>query len=63
MNILRMIKLFAWEPFVLKQISERREEELRKIRNVRFLEVTMDSVIALLPLISKLSTLAAYVSI
>lgn len=31
-NVMRMIKLFAWEPKVKSQISDRREKELKLIR-------------------------------
>ena len=37
MNIIRMIKLFGWEPRVNDQIAEKREEELFYIGRFRIL--------------------------
>lgn len=32
MNVIRMIKLFGWEPRVAAQLSEKRAEELRLVK-------------------------------
>ena len=37
MNIIRMIKLFGWEPRVNDQVAEKREEELFYIGRFRIL--------------------------
>lgn len=39
MNVIRMIKLFGWEPKVRKQIAEKRDEELIYIRNRQLLDL------------------------
>jgi hypothetical protein len=43
MNILRMVKLFAWENKVKEQLEEKREEELRWLKKKYWLQlVNMD---------------------
>ena len=37
MNVIRMIKLFGWEPRIAAQLSEKREKELVSIRKSRML--------------------------
>ena len=37
MNVIRMIKLFGWEPRITAQINEKREEELVSVRKTRIL--------------------------
>ena len=37
MNVIRMIKLFGWEPRIIKQLNEKRDEELVSIRRNRLL--------------------------
>jgi len=37
MNLLRMIKLFAWERKIAERLSEKRDEELHWIRKTRIL--------------------------
>ena len=37
MNVIRMIKLFGWEPRIIKQLNEKRDEELVSIRKNRLL--------------------------
>jgi hypothetical protein len=32
MNILRMVKLFGWEPKIAERLAERREHELQYIK-------------------------------
>jgi len=39
MNVLRMIKLFAWEPKIKQQMLEKREEELKWIKKRQFLQL------------------------
>ena len=40
MNVIRMIKLFGWEPKVNDQIAEKREEELVFIGRYKLLELS-----------------------
>lgn len=61
LNVLRMIKLFAWEPYMLRRLSNHREDELRKIRTNKILDATMDNLNMLLPAIAKITTFATYV--
>ena len=35
MNVIRMIKLFGWEPRIIKQLNEKRTEELISIKKNR----------------------------
>jgi hypothetical protein len=44
MNVIRMIKWFAWERKIKEDITAKREEELRYIRNVRLLVVLNNAV-------------------
>ena len=37
MNVIRMVKLFGWEPRITAQINEKREEELMSVRKTRIL--------------------------
>ena len=39
MNVIRMIKLFGWEPRVKEEIGEKREEELRIIKKRQLLDL------------------------
>lgn len=39
MNVIRMIKLFGWEPKVNEQIADKREEELVWVRRFKILEL------------------------
>ena len=38
-NVIRMIKLFGWEPRIAKQLNQKREEELVAIRRNRMLSM------------------------
>ena len=37
MNVIRMIKLFGWEPRIAGQLNAKREEELAAVRRNRML--------------------------
>jgi len=39
MNVLRMIKLFAWEPKIKQQMLEKREEELKWVKKRQLLQL------------------------
>ncbi|KAI5122641.1 hypothetical protein M0805_008725 [Coniferiporia weirii] len=60
LGVLRMIKLFAWEPFILKQLAHNRNEELSRMLHFRLLEAGMDTANQILPLLSKLVVLSIY---
>ena len=63
MGIIRTIKLFAWEPYILKQMYQRRDEELKKIWLTRTLEISMNFASAMLPVFAKVVVIAIYVSV
>ena len=58
-----MVKLFAWEAFIHKKIGEVREEEIKQIRYMRFLEIGIAFVSETLPLVAKIVVFAVYVSL
>lgn len=39
MNMLRMVKLFAWEPKIKQKMLEKREEELKWIKRRQLLQL------------------------
>jgi hypothetical protein len=39
MGILRMIKLFGWEPKIAARLAEKREQELQYIKTRQFLNL------------------------
>ena len=39
MNVIRMIKLFGWEPRVAAQLSEKRAEELKLVKTNKVLNL------------------------
>lgn len=61
MDVIRMLKLFAWEAYMLAEIAQRRLEELKHLRKGKLLELVMNSVNASLPLIAKVMTFTLYV--
>ncbi|KAH7905737.1 P-loop containing nucleoside triphosphate hydrolase protein, partial [Hygrophoropsis aurantiaca] len=60
MNVLRMIKLFGWEPKMDKKITEKREEELGWIWKQKILEIANNNLNFTIPLLTMLSTYSAY---
>ncbi|TDL20537.1 P-loop containing nucleoside triphosphate hydrolase protein [Rickenella mellea] len=61
MNILRMVKLFAWEMKLLDQITAKRETELRWVRYGKFLEyLALSNSNAIIPMISMLASFGTY---
>ncbi|KAG8799884.1 hypothetical protein FRC16_004194 [Serendipita sp. 398] len=59
-NVLRMIKLFAWEGRVQQKMSEKREEELRWTKKRQFLQLLNMNTNYLLPLLVMIVTFASY---
>lgn len=39
MSVIRMIKLFGWEPRMIARLSAKREEELKWIKKSKLLEM------------------------
>ncbi|KZO90151.1 P-loop containing nucleoside triphosphate hydrolase protein [Calocera viscosa TUFC12733] len=60
LNILRMIKMFAWESMVRERVQDRRTEELRYTRRRRFLELIVGNLTVLLPMASMIITYGTY---
>ncbi|KAI8994066.1 multidrug resistance-associated ABC transporter [Trametes punicea] len=60
LNVIRMIKLFGWEPRVAAQIDDRREAELKYIVKTRWLEVTNNLFNYSIPLVTMAVTFATY---
>ena len=63
LSILRMIKLFAWEPFMINRLTELRENELAQYRKGKFLDMAMYVATDMLPLMGKIMTFTCYVSL
>jgi len=62
MNVIRMIKLFGWEPRVGKQLAEKREEELELVKKSKLLELINNNLTHAIPLVTMIVTYATYVS-
>ena len=56
-----MLKLFAWETYMLKVIAQHRLSELQKMKKKRLLETLMNALNMCLPLIAKVTTFSVYV--
>lgn len=44
MSVIRMIKLFGWEPRVADQLAQKRENELSFIRQYKILELLNNNI-------------------
>lgn len=42
MNVIRMVKLFGWEPRIAKQLDEKRRTELIAVRKSKLLNMTIN---------------------
>ncbi|KAH9836198.1 uncharacterized protein C8Q71DRAFT_761194 [Rhodofomes roseus] len=60
LGVVRMIKLFGWEPRVAEQVAEKREEEMSFVRSLRMREFLMNYVNHLIPLVTMIVTYAVY---
>lgn len=63
LGVIRMIKLFGWEPYMLTQLARSRDEELKKLRQFRMLDITMNASNHLSPIFAKVTVIAIYVSL
>ncbi|KAL7284501.1 hypothetical protein ACG7TL_001792 [Trametes sanguinea] len=63
MNVIRMIKLFGWEPRITAQLDKKREEELTLVRRSKLLNLFINSCNNLLPILIMLSTFFTYTMI
>ncbi|EJF61844.1 P-loop containing nucleoside triphosphate hydrolase protein [Dichomitus squalens LYAD-421 SS1] len=60
LNVIRMIKLFGWEPRVAGQVKARREAELKLLRKSRFVELVNNCSNFSIPLFTMAITFGAY---
>ncbi|TCD68834.1 hypothetical protein EIP91_009701 [Steccherinum ochraceum] len=60
MNVIRMIKLFGWEPKVNDQIADKREEELVYVRRFKLLELANGVTNFFLPCVTMVVTFSLY---
>ncbi|KAI9069817.1 hypothetical protein FKP32DRAFT_1671074 [Trametes sanguinea] len=60
MSVIRMIKLFGWEPRITAQLDKKREEELISVRRSKLLTLLIHSCNNLLPILIMLSTYFTY---
>ncbi|KAI0365037.1 P-loop containing nucleoside triphosphate hydrolase protein [Pilatotrama ljubarskyi] len=62
MNVIRMIKLFGWEPRVSAQLDKKREEELVWVRKNKLLSLSINLCNYMLPILIMLTTFFTYAS-
>ncbi|OSD04848.1 P-loop containing nucleoside triphosphate hydrolase protein [Trametes coccinea BRFM310] len=60
MNVMRMIKLFGWEPRITAQLDKKREEELVAVRRSKLLTLLINACNNLIPILIMLSTFFTY---
>ncbi|KAH8086646.1 hypothetical protein BXZ70DRAFT_549376 [Cristinia sonorae] len=60
MNVIRMIKLFGWEPKVNEQIADKREQELTHIRRFKVLELLNGVTNFFIPCVTMVVTYSFY---
>ncbi|KAH9829649.1 uncharacterized protein C8Q71DRAFT_887891 [Rhodofomes roseus] len=60
MNVVRMIKFFAWEEHIEQQLSEKRNDELAWIKRSKLLNIINDNLNDLIPLLTMIVTYATY---
>ncbi|KAI0941922.1 hypothetical protein AcV7_002478 [Taiwanofungus camphoratus] len=60
MSVIRMIKVFGWEPRMTEQLAEKRAEELQYQRTFKLLELINGYMNNILPLITMIITFATY---
>ncbi|RDX45542.1 P-loop containing nucleoside triphosphate hydrolase protein [Lentinus brumalis] len=60
MNVIRMVKLFGWEPRIASQIDEKREEELVAVRKNRMYGLANNLCNYFIPIIIMIATFFTY---
>ncbi|KAI0650859.1 multidrug resistance-associated ABC transporter [Trametes meyenii] len=60
MSVIRMIKLFGWEPRVADQLAKRREDELKYIRQYKILELVNGNINYVIPVVTMVATFVTY---
>ncbi|KAI0774725.1 multidrug resistance-associated ABC transporter [Trametes elegans] len=60
MSVIRMIKLFGWEPRVSDQLAKKREDELKYIKKYKILELINGNVNFVVPIVTMVATFVTY---
>ncbi|KAL1937768.1 hypothetical protein VTO73DRAFT_12921 [Trametes versicolor] len=60
MNVIRMIKLFGWEPKVADQLAGKREDELKYIWKYKVLELVNGNINYAIPIVTMVATFVTY---
>ncbi|EMD41580.1 hypothetical protein CERSUDRAFT_110129 [Gelatoporia subvermispora B] len=60
MNVIRMIKLFGWEPRTAEQIGEKRQDELSWQKKYQILNLSVNITNYVIPLVTMLTTFFTY---
>ncbi|KAI0306147.1 hypothetical protein B0F90DRAFT_1814940 [Multifurca ochricompacta] len=63
MSILRMIKLFGWEPKIAARLAEKREQELQFIKTRQILNLINGNINFVIPVITMVVTYVTYIVI
>ncbi|KAH9951515.1 hypothetical protein B0H21DRAFT_775731 [Amylocystis lapponica] len=61
MGVIRMVKLFGWEPRVTEQLLEKREDELAWNKKSKYLSTANDYITHIIPLIVLIVTFVSFV--
>ncbi|KAI0750650.1 hypothetical protein C8Q80DRAFT_1097969 [Daedaleopsis nitida] len=60
MSVIRMIKLFGWEPRVADQLATKRDDELSFIRKYKILELVNNNINFVIPVVTMVATFTTY---
>ncbi|KAI0325198.1 P-loop containing nucleoside triphosphate hydrolase protein [Cubamyces sp. BRFM 1775] len=60
LGVIRMIKLFGWEPRIAEQLDKKREEELKALRKSKLISMSIGLCNSLIPIMIMLSTFFTY---
>ncbi|KAJ8473273.1 hypothetical protein ONZ51_g7973 [Trametes cubensis] len=60
LGVIRMIKLFGWEPRIAEQLDKKREEELKALRKSKLISMSIGLCNSLIPILVMLSTYFTY---
>ncbi|KAH9952289.1 hypothetical protein BGW80DRAFT_1430860 [Lactifluus volemus] len=63
MGILRMIKLFGWEPKIAERLAEKREQELRYIKIRQILGLVNGNINYVIPVVTMVVTYVTYTAV
>ncbi|THH12876.1 hypothetical protein EW146_g7283 [Bondarzewia mesenterica] len=63
MNVLRMIKLFGWEPKINERVAEKRDDELRFVKRRQLLNLLNNNLNFIIPAITMIVTYVTYTAI